>query len=47
VKSKVKSVLIIFFDVEGIIHKEFILAQKCAKTFPQNLAIKELTVASC
>jgi hypothetical protein len=25
-KSKVKSVLIIFFDIKGIIHKEFILA---------------------
>jgi hypothetical protein len=26
VKSKVKRMLIIFFDIEGIVHKEFILA---------------------
>jgi histone-lysine N-methyltransferase SETMAR len=26
VKSKVKSMLIIFFDIKGIVHKEFILA---------------------
>jgi hypothetical protein len=26
VKSKVKSILIIFFDMKGIVHKEFILA---------------------
>jgi hypothetical protein len=26
VKSKVKCMLIIFFDIKGIIHKEFILA---------------------
>jgi hypothetical protein len=26
VKSKVKSLLIIFFDIKGIVHKEFILA---------------------
>jgi hypothetical protein len=28
VKSKAKSMLIIFFDVKGIIHKEFILASQ-------------------
>jgi hypothetical protein len=26
VKSKVKFMLIIFFDIKGIVHKEFILA---------------------
>jgi hypothetical protein len=26
VKRKVKSMLIIFFDIKGIIHKEFVLA---------------------
>jgi hypothetical protein len=26
VKSKVKSMLIIFFDIKGIVHKEFVLA---------------------
>jgi hypothetical protein len=26
VKSKVKSMLIIFFDIKGILHKEFFLA---------------------
>jgi hypothetical protein len=26
VKSKVKSMLIIFFDIKGIVHKEFLLA---------------------
>jgi hypothetical protein len=26
VKSKVKSLLIIFFDIKGIVHKEFALA---------------------
>jgi hypothetical protein len=26
VKSKVKSMLILFFDIKGIVHKEFILA---------------------
>jgi hypothetical protein len=25
VKSKVKSMLIIFFDIKGIVHKEFVL----------------------
>jgi hypothetical protein len=27
-KSKVKSMLIIFFDIKGIVHKEFVLAGK-------------------
>jgi hypothetical protein len=26
VKNKVKNVLIIFFDIKGIVHKEFVLA---------------------
>jgi hypothetical protein len=26
VKSKVKSMLIIFFDIEGVVHKGFVLA---------------------
>jgi hypothetical protein len=29
-KSKVKGMLIIFFDVKGIVHKEFVLAAKQA-----------------
>jgi hypothetical protein len=36
-KSKVKSMLIISFDIKGIVHKEFI---------PRTLATKELAVAS-
>jgi hypothetical protein len=28
VKSKVRSMLIIFFDIKGIVHKEFILVKK-------------------
>jgi hypothetical protein len=28
VKNKVKSELIIFFDVKGIVHKEFVLARQ-------------------
>jgi hypothetical protein len=28
VKSKVKSMLIIFFDIKGIVHKEFVLADQ-------------------
>jgi hypothetical protein len=28
VKSKVKSMLIIFFDIKGIVHKEFVLASQ-------------------
>jgi hypothetical protein len=31
-KSKVKSMLIIYFDFKGIVHKEFILAGQ--KSFP-------------
>jgi hypothetical protein len=27
-KSKAKSMLIIFFDINGIVHKEFVLAGK-------------------
>jgi hypothetical protein len=26
VKTKVKSMLIVFFDIKGIVHKEFVLA---------------------
>jgi hypothetical protein len=29
VKSKVKSMLIIFFDIKEIVHKEFVLAYSC------------------
>jgi hypothetical protein len=34
VKSNVKSVLIIFFDIKGIVHKEFVLAgQSVSSTY--------------
>jgi hypothetical protein len=32
VKSKVKSMLIIFFDIKGIVHKEFVLAGQTANS---------------
>jgi hypothetical protein len=32
VKSKVKSTLIIFFDIERIVHKEFVLASQTANS---------------
>jgi hypothetical protein len=28
IKSKVKSMLVIFFDIKGIVHKEFVLANQ-------------------
>jgi hypothetical protein len=31
-KSKVKSKLIIFFDIKGIVHKEFVLAGRIASS---------------
>jgi hypothetical protein len=32
VKSKVKSMLIIFFDIKGIVHKEFFLASQAVNS---------------
>jgi hypothetical protein len=32
VKSKVKSMLIIFFDIRGIVHREFVLAGQRANS---------------
>jgi hypothetical protein len=32
VKSKVKIILIIFFDIKGIVHKEFVLADQTVKS---------------
>jgi hypothetical protein len=54
VKSKGKSMLIIFFDVKGIVHKESILAGQtvnsayCCDIYGDcvNLATKELGVVS-
>jgi hypothetical protein len=32
VKSKVKSMLVIFFDIKGIVHKEFVLADQAVNS---------------
>jgi hypothetical protein len=57
-KSKIKSMLIIFFDIMGIVHKEFILADQTVNSAyysevllwlrenVRTLATKELAVAS-
>jgi hypothetical protein len=34
VKSRVKSMLIILFDIKGIVHKEFVLAALTANSPP-------------
>jgi hypothetical protein len=54
VKSQVKSILIIFFDIKGIVHKESILAGQTVNSAYycdiysdcMNLTTKELAVAS-